>query len=165
MAPVEESRERPAGSEGETDQPVMAPPLAEGVTVVMAESLVNVNEFGLYVNEAGAISLTTMVTSAVVLPPVLLAVMVYVAELVTVDGVPEMAPVEESRERPAGREGDTDHEVMGPPLAVGVTVVMAVPLVSVNEFGLNARAEGAISLTSMVTVAVSLPPVLLAVTV
>ena len=165
MAPVEESRERPAGSEGETDQPVMAPPLAEGVTVVMAVSLVNVNEFGLYVNEAGAISLTTMVTSAVVLPPVLLAVMVYVAELVTVDGVPEMAPVEESRERPAGSEGDTDHEVMGPPLAVGVTVVMAVPLVSVNEFGLNARAEGAISLTSMVTVAVSLPPVLLAVTV
>ena len=165
MAPVEESRERPAGSEGETDQPVTAPPLAEGVTVVMAESLVNVNEFGLYVNEAGAISLTTMVTSAVVLPPVLLAVMVYVAELVTADGVPEMAPVEESRERPAGSEGETDHEVMGPPLAVGVTVVMAVPLVSVNEFGLNTRADGAISLTSMVTVAVSLPPVLLAVTV
>ena len=165
MAPVEESRERPAGSEGETDQPVMAPPLAEGVTVVMAVSLVNVNEFGLYVNEAGAISLTTMVTSAVVLPPVLLAVMVYVAELVTAVGVPAMAPVEESRERPAGSEGETDHEVMGPPLAVGVTVVMAVPLVSVNEFGLNTRAEGAISLTSMVTVAVSLPPVLLAVTV
>ena len=165
MAPVEESRERPAGSEGETDQPVMAPPLAEGVTVVMAVSLVNVNEFGLYVNEAGAISLTSMVTSAVVLPPVLLAVMVYVAELVTAVGVPEMAPVEESRERPAGSEGETDHEVMGPPLAVGVTVVMAVPLVSVNEFGLNTRAEGAISLTSMVTVAVSLPPVLLAVTV
>ena len=165
MAPVEESRERPAGSEGETDQPVMAPPLAEGVTVVMAVSLVNVNEFGLYVNEAGAISLTTMVTSAVVLPPVLLPVMVYVAELVTAVGVPEMAPVEESRERPAGSEGETDHEVMGPPLAVGVTVVMAVPLVSVNEFGLNTRAEGAISLTSMVTVAVSLPPVLLAVTV
>ena len=109
--------------------------------------------------------MTTMVTSAVVLPPVLLAVMVYVAELVTAVGVPEMAPVEESRERPAGSEGETDHEVMGPPLAVGVTVVMAVPLVSVNEFGLNTRAEGAISLTSMVTVAVSLPPVLLAVTV
>ncbi len=165
MAPVEESRERPAGSEGDSDQPVTAPPLAEGVTVVMAVSLVNVNEFGLYVNEAGAISLTTMVTAAVVLPPVLLAVMVYVAELATAVGVPEMAPVEESRERPAGSEGETDHEVMGPPLAVGVTVVMAVPLVSVNEFGLNTRADGAISLTSMVTVAVSLPPVLLAVTV
>ena len=47
-----------------------------------------------------------------------------------------MAPVEESRERPAGSEGETDHDVMGPPLAVGVTVVMAVPLVKVNVFGL-----------------------------
>ena len=51
-------------------------------------------------------------------------------------GVPLMAPVEESSVRPAGREGETDHEVMVPPLAVGVTEVMAVPLVNVNEFGL-----------------------------
>jgi len=76
MAPVEASRERPAGSEGETDQPVMAPPVAEGVTVVMAVPLVRVNEFGLYVNDEGMTSLTTMVTSAVVLPPVLPAVTV-----------------------------------------------------------------------------------------
>ena len=58
------------------------------------------------------------------------------AEEVTADGVPEMAPVEESSERPDGSEGETDHEVTGPPLAVGVTVVMAVPLVKVNVFGL-----------------------------
>ena len=51
-------------------------------------------------------------------------------------GVPLMAPVEESRERPAGNDGDTDQPVMVPPLAVGVTVVMAVPLVNVKEFGL-----------------------------
>ena len=51
-------------------------------------------------------------------------------------GVPLMAPVDESRDRPAGREGETDHDVMVPPLAVGVTVVMAVPLVNVNELGL-----------------------------
>ena len=76
MAPVEESRESPAGSDGETDQEVTAPPLAVGVTVVMAVPLVNVNESGLYVSAEGATSLTTMVTSAVVLPPVLLAVMV-----------------------------------------------------------------------------------------
>ena len=107
--------------------------------------------------------MTSMVTSAVVLPPVLLAVTVYVAEDVTAVGVPLMAPVEESRERPAGREGDTDQEVMVPPLTVGVTVVMAVPLVSVNEFGLYVRDEGATSLTSMVTSAVVLPPVLVAV--
>ena len=54
----------------------------------------------------------------------------------TADGVPLMAPVEESIERPAGREGETDHEVTVPPDDVGVTVVMAVPLVSVNELGL-----------------------------
>ena len=81
-------------------------------------------------------SFTTMVTSAVVLPPVLLAVTVYVAEEVTAVGVPEMAPVDESRERPAGSEGETDQEVTVPPLEVGVTVVMAVPLVRVNEAGL-----------------------------
>ena len=58
------------------------------------------------------------------------------AEEVTAVGVPEIAPVVESRERPAGREGETDHEVTGPPLVVGVTVVIVVSLVSVKEFGL-----------------------------
>ena len=71
-----------------------------------------------------------------VLPPVLLAVIVYVAEEVMALGVPEIAPVEESRERPAGKDGETDQVVMVPPFAVGVTVVMAVPLVKVNELGL-----------------------------
>ena len=136
MAPVEESSERPAGSVGETDHEVMAPPLTVGVTVVMAVPLVSVNEFGLYVKDEGAISFTTNVKVVVSLPPVLLAVTVYVAEEVTAEGVPEMAPVEESMERPAGRVGETDHEVTVPPLLVGVTVVMAVPLVSVNELGL-----------------------------
>ena len=51
-------------------------------------------------------------------------------------GVPEMAPVEESRDSPDGRDGETDHVVTVPPLEVGVTVGMAVPLVKVNEFGL-----------------------------
>ena len=54
----------------------------------------------------------------------------------TAEGVPLIAPVVESIERPAGREGETDHEVTVPPLVVGVTVVMAVPLVNVNVFGL-----------------------------
>ena len=107
--------------------------------------------------------MTSMVTSAVVLPPVLLAVMVYVAEDVMAVGVPLMAPVVESMERPAGSEGDTDQEVTVPPLEVGVTVVIAVPLVRVNEFGLKLRDEGATSLTTMVTSSVVLPPVLLAV--
>ena len=80
--------------------------------------------------------MTTMVMLAVSLPPVLLAVTVYDAEEVMAEGVPLMAPVEESSERPAGRVGETDHEVTVPPAVVGVTVVIAVPLVSVNEFGL-----------------------------
>ena len=78
-------------------------------------------------------------------------------------GVPLMAPVVESMERPAGSEGDTDQEVTVPPLEVGVTVVIAVPFVKVNEFGLKLRDEGATSLTTMVTSSVVLPPVLLAV--
>jgi len=52
---------------------------------------------------------------------------------------------------------------MVPPLTVGVVVVIAVPLVSENELGLYVSDDGATSLTTMVTVAVSLPPVLLAV--
>ena len=83
----------------------------------------------------------------------------------TAVGVPLMAPVDESNESPAGREGETDQVVMAPPLVVGVTVVMAVPLVKENESGLYVIEDGAMSLTSMVTVAVVLPPVLPAVTV
>ena len=73
--------------------------------------------------------------------------------------------MDESKDKPAGREGETDQDVIVPPFTVGVTVVIAVSLVSVNELGLYASEEGATSLTTMVTVAVSLPPVLLAVTV
>ena len=45
-----------------------------------------------------------------------------------------MAPVEASRDRPAGSDGETDHEVTVPPLEVGVVVVMVVPLVNEKEF-------------------------------
>ena len=54
----------------------------------------------------------------------------------TVVGVPLMAPVDESNAKPAGSDGETDHEVIVPPFTVGVTVVMPVFFVSVNEFGL-----------------------------
>ena len=47
-----------------------------------------------------------------------------------------MAPVEESNDKPAGSDGETDQEVIVPPLTVGVTVVIEVPFVNVNEFGL-----------------------------
>lgn len=67
------------------------------------------------------------------LPPVFVAVIVYDADEVISDGVPEIAPVEESMDRPVGSDGDATHDVTVPPLEVGVSVVIAVPLVNVNE--------------------------------
>ena len=78
-------------------------------------------------------------------------------------GVPEMAPVDVLKERPLGSDGEIDHEVTAPPLALGVAVVMADSLVNVNGLPLYTMDDGAISLTVMVTVAVELPPELLAV--
>ena len=80
--------------------------------------------------------MTTMVTVAVSLPPVLVAVMVYCAEEVIAVGVPLMSPVEVLRVSPAGREGETDHETTCPfPYRVGDAVDMAVPLVRVKDEG------------------------------
>ena len=70
------------------------------------------------------------------LPPVLVAVTVYVADAVISVGVPEIAPVEVEKERPVGSVGVIDHDVTVPPLEVGVAVVIAVPLVRVKELGL-----------------------------
>ena len=76
-----------------------------------------------------------MFTVAVPLPPALVAVTVYDVEEDTAVGVPEIDPFEVEKERPAGSVGEIDHEVTFPPLALGVAVVIAVPLVSVNELG------------------------------
>jgi len=135
MAPVEVSRAKPAGSDGETEYEMTVPPVDATEAVVMAVPLVKVKEFVLYVID-GAISLTTMVTLAVSVPPVLVAVMVYEALEVTAVGVPLMAPVEVSSDKPAGSDGETEYEMIVPPLAFGDTVVICVPLVKVNEFGL-----------------------------
>jgi hypothetical protein len=48
-------------------------------------------------------------------------------------GVPLIAPVEVSKLRPAGRDGEMDQDVAVPPPVVGVTVVIVVPLVNVSE--------------------------------
>ena len=68
-------------------------------------------------------------TDAVSVPPVFVAVIVYDADAVTVVGVPEIAPVVLERVKPAGRDGETDHETTVPPVDVGLTVVIAVPFV------------------------------------
>ena len=77
--------------------------------------------------------MTTMVTLAVSVPPVLVAVIVYDAEDVTAVGVPLIAPVDVSRANPAGSDGDTEYETTVPPVEVTVAVVIAVPFVSVYE--------------------------------
>jgi len=77
-----------------------------------------------------------MVTVVVALPPVLVAVTVYVADAVMSVAVPEIAPVETEKERPVGSVGVIDHDVTVPPLEVGVAVVIAVPFVKVKELGL-----------------------------
>ena len=73
-----------------------------------------------------------------------------------------MSPVDVSSDKPAGSDGDTEYETTVPPVDVTDVVVIAVPLVNVNEFVLY-EMTGAISLTTMVTLAVSVPPVLVAV--
>ena len=51
----------------------------------------------------------------------------------TAVGVPLMAPVEVSSDKPAGSDGETEYETTVPPVEVIVSVVMAVPLVNVSE--------------------------------
>ena len=81
-------------------------------------------------------SLTTISTVSVALPPVLVAVMVYVVKSDITVGVPLISPVVESRERPVGRDGDIDQVKIAPPPTVGVVALIGESLVSTNEFGL-----------------------------
>ena len=80
----------------------------------------------------------------------------------TAVGVPLSVPVDVSRDKPAGSDGETEYETTAPPVEVTAVVVMAVPLVRVNEVVLYAI-DGAMSLTVMEIDAVSEPPVLVAV--
>ena len=107
IAPVEESRERPAGKDGETDHEVIVPPPTVGVSVVIVVPFSKVSELEPYAI-VGATSLTTIVIVAVSVPPVLVAVIVYEALEVTAVGVPLIAPVDVSRDKPAGRDGETE---------------------------------------------------------
>ena len=76
--------------------------------------------------------MTVMSTVVVALPPVLVAVIVYVAVEVIAVGVQLISPEEVSRDKPAGSDGETDHETTVPPLDVGVAAVIDESFVSVN---------------------------------
>ena len=51
----------------------------------------------------------------------------------TAVGVPLSVPVDALSDNPAGSDGETEYETTVPPVDVTEVVVMAVPLVSVNE--------------------------------
>ena len=72
---------------------------------------------------------------AVSLPPELVAVTVYVVEVLSSVGVPEMVPSVVLNVKPAGSVAEMVHDVMSPPFTVGVTDVMAVPLLKTKVSG------------------------------
>ena len=74
-----------------------------------------------------------------------------------------MAPVEVENDSPAGSVPVSDHDTTVPPLDCGVAVVITVFFVNVRKLGLYDTADGAISLTTIVTVAVPVPPEFVAV--
>lgn len=73
-----------------------------------------------------------MVMVVVALPPLFVAVTVYDAEADVAVGVPEIAPVDVEKDKPAGSDGEIDHDVIVPPFTVGVSVVIAVSFVKLN---------------------------------
>ena len=77
-------------------------------------------------------------------------------------GVPLIRPVFASSNKPFGRDGDTDQEVIGPPSDVGVPEENGESLVRTNGALAYTINEGATSLTVISMVSVALPPVLLA---
>ena len=167
MVPSSVLKARPFGRLGLIDQETTAPdPVTVGASgkSLLAVLLIICRSSGVYVM-TGATSLTSRVNVAVVLPPALVAVTVYVVDGETAVGVPLISPVVVLKARPAGRVGEIDHVATGPPLAVGVTGVMVVPFSSVSELGVKATPDGAATMTSIVTVVVALPPEFAAVTV
>ena len=81
-------------------------------------------------------SLTCMVMVAVPLPPLLIAVTVYVVDALIIVGVPQIVPLLVPNDMPVGKDGEIDQLVTGSPVNVGVTeLVIPVPMVRVKESG------------------------------
>ena len=136
IAPVDVSSVRPTGSSGETDQDTTVPPLEVGVIATIGTFLVSVRLLTLYDTAVGGASLTRIEIVVVALPPVLVAVTVYCVDEETAVGVPLIAPVEVSKDNPAGTDGEIDQLVTAPPLVVGTAGIIAESFVNVNGFPL-----------------------------
>ena len=75
--------------------------------------------------------MTVIVIVVVTLPPVLVALTVYVVVALTTVGVPDISPVAVSKTRPAGSAGVIVQDTTGPPVVIGVSACIAVLLVRV----------------------------------
>ena len=75
--------------------------------------------------------MTVIVIVVVTLPPVLVALTVYVVVALTTVGVPDISPVAVSNRRPVGSAGVIVQDTTGPPVVVGISACIAVLLVSV----------------------------------
>ena len=100
----------------------IAPPEFVGVAVGdMAVLLVKTNQSGLY-EISGASSLTVMFTVAEDDPPLLLAQMVNVLNVINEVGVPQIVPLLVPNDRPLGSAGEIAHEVIVPePVSVALS--------------------------------------------
>ena len=88
----------------------------------------------------------------------------YTVEGETTLGVPLIPPFVVSKVNPDGRFGEIAQVATGPPVEVGLIADICRPTCSVNEL-VEYVITGTASLTSIVTIVVALPPVLVAVTV
>ena len=109
----------------------------------------------------GAISFTARETTVELLPPAFVAVMVQLVSAETTVGVPLMVPVDVSKERPVGSTIDQLTTVPPP----GRCCRGHGRALRQRKRTVAGDPDGGASFTTMVTVVVSLLPVLLAVTV
>ena len=110
-------------------------------------------------------STTVMLMYAVAVPPVFVAVMVYIVRVSNSVGVPLSVPFEVSKERPLGSDGLMAHDTISPePVMVGESgrSLETVLLVIIKSFGEYAIV-GTSSTIVMLMYAVAVPPVLVAV--
>lgn len=136
IRPLELLIDKPVGSEGVTDQEVAAPPVFDGRTATIAEFSVRLSVDEVYEISGGASEATTLSETVVVsLPALLFAVTVYVVCDEVADGVPDICPVDELKDKPAGRDGLIDQDVAGEPAFDGNIGVIAVPETKFAELG------------------------------
>ena len=107
ISPVVVSKLSPAGRAGLVAKLTTGPPAVEGAFAVMAVFFTYVTGLEPYELKLGTTALTMMVRALVDVPPVLVAVTVYVPMLVTALGVPVRLPELAWKDRPKGRAGLT----------------------------------------------------------